>query len=1088
VTAKKLQKPSKKYTAEQIKVLEGLEPVRLRPGMYIGSTDSRGLHHLATEIIDNSVDEAIAGFAKNVYINIKNDDKIEIYDDGRGIPVEKHKKTGLSALEVAMTKLHAGAKFDNRAYQASGGLHGIGASAVNALSSFMTVEIIRSGKLYAQEYKRGKPQTKVLQQPAKKAANGFYNFKSGTKTVFTPDTQIFKQTTKFSFKKIKESIRERAYLVAGLYFHLFDERYGRECHFYFEGGIKSLVKHLNKNKKSLHSVIYTKRDLEDLTLPIGVETAIQYTDGFSENIVSFANVINTKDGGTHLTGFRTALTKAVKEYAQKQGLFKGKKESFIGEDLKEGLTAVIFVKMPASDIQFESQTKTKLNNPEAQSAVYTAVKEALDVYFEENPSEGKKVLEKVFLAAKARMAARAARDAVVRKGALEGMTLPGKLADCQENDPAKSEIYIVEGDSAGGCFSGNTKVALTDGRNVTFTQLIKEHKEGKKNYCYTILNNGQIGVGKITNPRKTKKKVSVIKIILDNNQEIVCTPNHLFMLNNGSYKKAKHLTKQDSLMPLYKKLSSIKDKNITIDGYEMVYDIKKKRWIFTHILADKYNLERKIYKKLPESHKHHKDFNKLNNNPDNIEIMPKDEHLKLHQKMAEKTLHRPEVVQKIKKLRRTKQYKEKMRKIMSTPTMRKMLSIRAKKQWQNEKYKIYIKNKFIEFYSTNPEYQRKSKIMLYNAQKKYWNKRANCIKQSQRVKKYFTNNPEKKEVLSKIAKKQWSNKQLVQWRSQKTKKQWTNTFRKKRKLAYNQTYYQETLEALHATWEKHGKLEEEKYNNFRLSPTKKTNLLKIETFCQRFFNNNKKQMLNAVSHYNHKIKKIVKLKTKIDVYDFEVPKYHNFALASGVFVHNSAKQGRDRKFQAILPLGGKVLNTERARLDKIINFDELKALIIALGTGIGETFNLDKLRYHRVIIMCDADVDGEHIVTLLLTFFYRHLKEIVDAGFLYIAMPPLYKIQIGKKEYYAYNEEEKAKITKENKNGRLQVQRYKGLGEMNPNQLWQTTMDPENRILKKVTVDDAAKADQVFNMLMGNEVPPRRRFIQSRAKMATLDV
>ena len=644
--------PLSQYTAEEIQVLEGLEPVRKRPGMYIGSTDSRGLQHLATEIIDNSVDEAIAGFAKDIFVYINKDGTLTVYDDGRGIPVETHKKTGLSALEVAMTKLHAGAKFENQVYQASGGLHGIGASAVNALSLSMTVEVIRNKRLYFQEYKRGNPQTKVKEKKLSKNKNGFYNFDSGTMTTFKPDPQIFKTTTSFSFKKIKNSLRERAYLVAGLFFHLYDKRKNKECHFYFEGGIKSLVKHLNKNKKPIHSIIYVNRQTEDLVLSIGVEVALQYNDGFAENIVSFANVINTKDGGTHLTGFRTALTKAIKEYALKQGVLKGNKNSFVGDDSKEGLTAVVFIKMPASDIQFESQTKTKLNNPEAQSAAYNIVKEALDVYFEENPSEARKVLEKVLLAAKARMAARAARDAVVRKGALEGMTLPGKLADCQETDPTKSELYIVEGDSAGG----------------------------------------------------------------------------------------------------------------------------------------------------------------------------------------------------------------------------------------------------------------------------------------------------------------------------------------------------------------------------------------------------------------------------------------------------SAKQGRDRKFQAILPLGGKILNTERARLDKIISFEELKALIIAIGMGIGETLNIKKVRYQRIIIMCDADVDGEHIVTLLLTFFYRHLKPLVEAGYLYIAQPPLYKIQYVKNIDYAYNEEEKDKILAKIGNASFQLQRYKGLGEMNPIQLWETTMNPKSRILKKVTIEDGTKADQVFNILMGEEVPPRRRFIQSRAKMATLDI
>ena len=649
------------YTAANITVLEGLEPVRKRPGMYIGSTDKRGLHHLITEIVDNSLDEAISGYAKNIYIFIHRNGQITVADDGRGIPVDKHKKTGLSALEVAMTKLHAGAKFDTRSYQASGGLHGIGAAAVNALSTSMVVEVRKKGQIYQQEYKIGKPQGSVkilkgrqIEQSLSKTLTP--HLSTGTTSSFFPDKNIF-STTKFSYKTIKNALRQRAYLIAGVKIHLFDERLNKKYHFYFEGGIKSLVKHMNKDKKPLHEVIYAQGQIDDLKFPIGVEIALQYNDTFSENIESFTNVINTLDGGTHLTGFRMALTKTIKEYVINQGILKNDKNGLTGEDLKEGLTAVIFVKMPASEIQFESQTKTKLNNIEAQQAVYSVAKEALDVYFEEHPSEAKKIIEKVLLAAKARLAARAAKDAVIRKGALEGLTLPGKLADCQEKSPQKSELFIVEGPSAGG----------------------------------------------------------------------------------------------------------------------------------------------------------------------------------------------------------------------------------------------------------------------------------------------------------------------------------------------------------------------------------------------------------------------------------------------------SAKQGRDRQFQAILPLGGKILNTERARLDKIVEFEELKALIIALGMGIGETLEPGKLRYHRIVIMCDADVDGEHIVTLLLTFFYRHLKPIIEGGYLYVAMPPLYKVSLGKATQYVYTDEEKEAAiktlkTQNPKSKNISLQRYKGLGEMNPTQLWETTMDPKKRILKQVTVKDAAAADKTFNQLMGEEVPPRRRFIQTHAKLATLDI
>ncbi len=658
-----MPKTTAQYSGKDIKVLEGLEPVRKRPGMYIGSTDSKGLHHLLAEIIDNSVDEAIAGHAKNVHVFVHKDDSVTVIDDGRGIPTDMH-PSGVSALQVAMTMLHAGGKFEETAYQASGGLHGVGASAVNALSKSMQVIVKRDGKYWQQEYEIGKPLYKVKEITAEEVKKSLppvilnsqfsiLNSKSGTASTFKPDPHIFKESTKISFKRTKEMLRERAYLVAGLKFHAYNEKTNDECHFYFEGGIKSLVAHLNVDKKPLHQVIYISGH-EESTTPIGVEIALQYNDSFSENILSFANVINTKDGGTHLTGFRTALIKVVKDYATRTGFLKADKDELVGDDLKEGLTAVVFIKMSANEIQFESQTKAKLNNPEVQSAVYAIAREQLDIYFEEHPQEAKKILEKILLAARARAAARAAKDAVIRKGALEGMTLPGKLADCQETDPAQCELYIVEGDSAGG----------------------------------------------------------------------------------------------------------------------------------------------------------------------------------------------------------------------------------------------------------------------------------------------------------------------------------------------------------------------------------------------------------------------------------------------------SAKQGRDRKFQAILPLGGKILNTERARLDKIVEFEELKDLIVALGMGIGDTLDPQKLRYHRIIIMTDADVDGEHITTLLLTFFYRHLPEIVTEGYLYIAMPPLYKISYNKVIKYVYNDKEKDEHIKTLGGDKkaIGIQRYKGLGEMNPEQLWETTMDPKVRTLKRVAIEDASKADHVFTTLMGEEVAPRRKFIQTHARLATLDV
>ena len=633
------------YTAENIQVLEGLEPVRKRPGMYIGSTDEKGLHHLAYEIIDNSVDEALGGWASEIKLTINSDGSMTVSDNGRGIPTGINEKYKVSGVELALTKLHSGGKFDDTVYKASSGLHGVGASAVNALSDWMKVEICQNGKIHEISFHKG-----ITDAPLKVTGK---TEATGTTITFLPDKTVF-TTIEWNYNTIRNALRNYAYLISKLTFKLEDKRAGHESSetFYFEGGIKSLVSHLNQNKQTVSDVFYVSREVDTPVAKVGIEVALQYNDGFGENLEAFVNAVNTPDGGTHVTGFRMALTRAINDYGKKIGAIKEGQESFIGDDLKEGLTAVVYIKMSSDKLQFESQTKTRLNNAEIQPAVNSVVKEALDIYFEENPRDGRSILEKVFLAAKARLAARAAKDAVIRKGALEGSALPGKLADCQSRDPSQSELFIVEGDSAGG----------------------------------------------------------------------------------------------------------------------------------------------------------------------------------------------------------------------------------------------------------------------------------------------------------------------------------------------------------------------------------------------------------------------------------------------------SAKQGRDRKFQAILPLFGKVLNTERARIDQIVDSDKFKSLIIAIGAGIADQFNIEKLRYHRIIIMADADVDWSHIMCLYLTFLYRHLKPLVENGYVYVAMPPLYKIEYGKERKYVYTEGEKEEFTKSLGAVKLNVQRYKGLGEMNASELWETTLNPQNRLLKQITIEDAARADEAFTMLIGDEVPPRKRFIQSRAKTSNLDI
>jgi len=627
------------YGAQDIQVLEGLEGVRRRPGMYIGGTDQRGLHQLVREVVDNSVDEALQGACDFISVTLHPDGKVTVEDNGRGIPVEKHPKVGQSTLEVVMTRLHAGGKFDKRGYKVSGGLHGVGVSVVCALSSWIAVDVRRNGKIWRQEYSGGKPTTEV--KAVGKATD------TGTKTTFLPDPTIFPAVL-FDFDLLMQRFREMAYLNRALKIRLFEESTGRECSFYFEGGITSYVRHLNKNKKTLHpKPIYLTRDFEDSS----IEVALQYTDDYSESVFCFANTINTTDGGTHLSGFRSALTRSLNAYAHKVGILKETEPNLTSEDVREGLTAIISVKL--QEPQFEAQTKVKLSNPEIRSQTEVTVNEQLAAYLEENPGDAREIVQKCITAARAREAARKARDLVMRKSALDGMTLPGKLADCQERDPAKSEIYLVEGDSAGG----------------------------------------------------------------------------------------------------------------------------------------------------------------------------------------------------------------------------------------------------------------------------------------------------------------------------------------------------------------------------------------------------------------------------------------------------SAKMGRDRVFQAILPLKGKILNVEKARLDKILSYDQIKFLITALGTSIGDRFAIDKLRYRRVIIMTDADVDGAHIRTLLLTFFFRHMKEVIEEGCLYIAQPPLYRIQSGKERKYAYSDQERDQIVKQMKNKKVETPRFKGLGEMNPEELWVTTMNPENRILLQVNIDDAVRASEIFDVLMGNNVAPRKKFIETHAKdVKNLDI
>lgn len=889
---------SNNYGAEQIQVLEGLEAVRKRPGMYIGTTGPRGLHHLVYEVVDNSIDEALAGYCTHIEVDLNKDGSVKVTDDGRGIPVDTHSKTGKSALETVMTVLHAGGKFGGGGYKVSGGLHGVGVSVVNALSEWVEVTVWRDKKTHIQGYERGQPTGDLKSKPNKEK-------RTGTSVQFLPDQEIFTTGIQFDYNTIIGRLRELAYLNAGVKITITDNRLElvksdepKVESYCYEGGIKEYVTYMNREKQSLHEeVIFVRGEKND----VQVEVALQWCiDAFSDNVLGFANNIRTIDGGTHLEGLKTVLTRTMNGIARKRNKLKDSDPNLGGENVREGLTAVISVKVP--EPEFEGQTKTKLGNTEVRGIVDSLVGEVLSEYLDFNPQVADAVLDKAIQAFKAAEAARRARDLVRRKSVLESSPLPGKLADCSTKNPEESEIYLVEGDSASGCFAGNQKVILADGRRLSFAEIVAEQAEGKEHFCYTINQSGNVAIERIINARITKKNASVIKIILDNNETIICTPDHLFMLRDGSYKPAALLTGNDSLMPLSQKSSQKTENSQELDGYEMVWSPQKESWIYTHLLPDFYNLKAGVYQSANGDSCYHVGFKKLNST--NTEGLLTEKHLEFHKTNLE-------------------------------------LAYRC---------------------SERDEFLARDIIPNYN------------------------------------------------------------------------------------------------------------------------------------DHYNYRVVSIEPLEERLDVYDIEVPNTHNFALASGVFVHNSAKQGRDRRFQAILPLRGKIINIEKTDDAKIYKNNEIQSMITALGLGIkGDEFDASQLRYHKVIIMTDADVDGSHIRTLLLTFFYRYQRALVDQGYIYIACPPLYKVERGRNHYYCYSDRELNELIQNEfpDNANYTIQRFKGLGEMMPVQLWDTTMNPETRTLKRVEIEDAAEADRIFTVLMGDRVAPRREFIETygpKLKITDLDI
>ena len=1120
------------YGASSITVLEGLEAVRKRPSMYIGSTGERGLHHLVYEVVDNAVDESLAGYCDTITVTLLADGGVRVKDNGRGIPVGMHPKEGRPAIEVVLTTLHAGGKFDSQSYAVSGGLHGVGAAVVNALSTRLDAEIERDGFTWNQTYLMTVPGP--LEQ-------GAPSDRTGSTITFWADPSIFTETTAYNYQTLYRRIQEMAFLNKGLSITLRDERGDElvEDVFCYPGGLEDFVRHLGATRTPVHANII---GFEDETMGtastqrMSVEIAMQWNDSYTESVHTFANTINTQEGGTHEEGFRSALTSVVNVWARTKGHLKEKEPNLEGSDIREGLTAIISLKI--GDPQFEGQTKTKLGNSEAKGFVQRVCTEMLRDWLDKHPQDGKDVISKATQAARARLAARAARDLTRRKGLLESSSLPGKLADCQSTDPRESEIFVVEGDSAGGCFSADTRVALVRGGSMTFAELVEEWKHCRRHFGYATDEHGDVHVVALESPRLTRQAADLVVVTLDSDERIRCTPDHLFRLRDGSYRRADALQADDSLMPLNRRTTEKGEQPGA--GYELVWANGRGRWEHTHHLADAYNLATGATHYRYGPVRHHADFNKRNNDPRNLRRMTSADHIALHAAQAVRTLgplwddpaYRE---RKVERLRRsaTRQWQD--------PAYRELKSQQGRAQRQDQQHNEAVMAAFRVYLAGLGDEQRQAlRDRLDDAQRTYWADPEHRAAASERMRTYMAAHPELREHLSAVAQTQWQGEELLAWRAQETRAQWEQTGRREQHGAAVRARWTEHPEhadkvgrALRRNWENpkfpervaaglaayrqtagtsHGDAVRQGHlrkglrlmsDALQATDTPVAAVIAYELLRKQtaptaptysrmteHFGGDLDRWLEAAALHNHRVVAVEHLTDTEDVYDLTVNYFHNFALESGVFVHNSAKGGRDSKFQAILPIRGKILNVEKARIDRVLKNNEVQAMITALGTGIHDEFDITKLRYHKVVLMADADVDGQHIRTLLLTLLFRFMRPLIEGGYVYLGQPPLYKIKWnGGEIQYAYSDRERDGLIstgqeagkKLPKSGEA-VQRFKGLGEMNAEELWSTTMDPAQRVLMQVTLDDAATADELFAVLMGEDVEARRSFIQRNAR------
>jgi len=1153
--------PDMMYGADDLTHLEGLDAVRKRPGMYIGSTDSRGVGHLVNEILDNSTDEGVGGHATNVAVWLHADGSVQVDDDGRGIPTDINAKSGLNGVELVLTRLHAGGKFGGSGYKTSGGLHGVGASAVNALSLRFDVTVKRDGKVHELSFQRGvpgvfsgpSPDSQFTPQSGLRIVRKMKRGESGGTSIrYWYDARYFETGARLDVESVRAKLRNTAFLVPGVAYTLRDDTAPEPVTetFHFPHGLTDMVEFLTPaGDKPVSAILMVtgegkyKENAADangvmqsnVERTAQVEVAFRWGTGYERTIDSFTNTIRNAHGGTHRKGFERALVRALSDAIRNtRGLLKPKEDAPVLDDLLEGMTAVIHVRVP--EPQFTSQTKDELSTAGITRVVQTLVEAYLKEWVDGRRTkvEARTVLQKIVDAARVRLTQKQQKDAARRKTALEGASMPPKLVDCRSTGVAQSELFIVEGDSALGCFTGDTMVALASGAARSFADLAADWQQGITHFGYTTNKAGRVVVAPLVEPRLTKRAAGLVRVTLDNGSAVRCTPDHQFRLRDGSYRRADKLVAGDSLMPLYRSTSS-KTAGDKLTGYERIWMNDRNEWVYTHYLADAFNLRHGRDSTENGKVRHHVDCDKRNNDPRNIRRMTHEAHLALHAAMMGESRDRIDAGYRTWLENGGTAFKSAMLSNQWTdPDFRAACLERLATLNADPNFRARIEQGFQDWYASLSDTAKsayRERMRAYQAT--YWADPSHRTAAAERVRAFF-DDPARRAEWSERSKEQWQDPELLAWRSARTREQFSDPAERDRQRQAVLAWHEEHPEfgdrhsefmrrrlsddtslvaKLHAGRDRYlrgvpaaervAKQNEGRrraaikrlsgfihlpdaelaaaYEADRLANARTG--LRWERLLAEF-GGEITRLREAAQFVNHNVVTVEALDETADVYDLTVDGYHNFALEAGVFVHNSARMARSSEFQALLPIRGKILNVQKASLQQVLDNAECSAIVQVLGAGSGRTFDLPALRYGRILIMADADVDGSHIRTLLITLFAKYMRPVIEAGRLFAAMPPLHKVTTkgrNPETIYTYTQQEMdstvARLEKAGKSVSKPVPRFKGLGEMDAEELWDTTMNPAVRTVRRITLDDVEKAEYVLELLMGERVEPRKNWL-----------